>query len=301
MKFSKVIVGAGALVFLHAANSQDLDNSKLPKLNEIKPIEVPSEYEPGVDPLLHGWAVSLVYRDAETSDKTRPTVIKEDGYQLGVGFRIGEDWFGRLTAEFADQKVDSQPLQFPIDLKSDNETDNYTVLLGHSFNPVFSVAGFYGQGKGTGVYDFPGGGPVAGASDSDSDRYGLIGTVSLPFGKALTSTSLTYLHSEADQTFPPGNLPPTDSFEVDVFSLGSSLIYPLGDGFSAIGNLAFNHIGSQKVAAGSTSPDENWFSGGVGLSYQINANADVRLSHQRWIGNSTTAYRTTGLELVYRF
>lgn len=301
MRFSKLIAGAGVFAALHGANAQNLDNSKLPKLNEIKPIAVPGTYEPGVDDFIHSWSVSIGYRDSQTSDKTRPTVIKEDGFQLGTGFRIGEDWFGRFTAEFADQAVDSQPLGFPLDLKSDNEAYNYTLMLGRSFNQVFSMAGFYGQGKGTGTYDFPGLATVPGASNSDSDRYGLIGTMVLPFGNLLTSTSLTYLHSETDQTFPPGNIPPTDSFEADVFSLATFAAYPLGKGFSALGNVAINHIGSQKVAAGSSVPDENWLSGGLGVSYRINANADVRLNHQRWLGNSTTAFRTTGLELVYRF
>jgi hypothetical protein len=300
-KLYSVIGSVGMIALSQGVWAQDLDNSKLPKLNEIKPIEVPGAYQPGVDPFVHDWSVSLGYRDAKTTDKTRPTVVKEDGYQLGVGFGLGENWFGRFLAEFSDQKVDSQPLGFALDLKSNNETDNYTLMLGRSFNRVFSLTGFYGQGTGSGTYDFPGLATVQGASDSDSDRYGLIGTVNLPFGDMLTSTSLTYLHSEADQTFPPGNIPPTDSSEVDVYSLATSAIYPLGHGFTAIGNVAFNHIGSQKVAAGSTTPDENWFSGGLGVSYRLNMNADVRLNHQRWLGNSTTGYRTTGLELVYRF
>lgn len=301
MKNFTYMASAGLIVLSQGAIAQDLDNSKLPKVNEIKPIEEASAYQPGVDPFVHNWSVSVGYRNSETSDKTRPTVVKEDGYQLGVGFSLGEDWFGRLLAEFTEQKVDSQPLAFPLDLRSNNEADNYTLMLGRSFNRVFSLTGFYGQGTGTGTYDFPGLATVPGASDSDSDRYGLIGTISLPLGNMLTSTSLTYLHSEADQTFPPGNIPPTDSFEVDVYSLSTSAIYPMGRGFTAIGNVAFNHIGSQVVPAGSTQPDENWFSGGLGVSYRLNMSTDLRLSHQRWLGNGTTAYRTTGFELVYRF
>ncbi|HEX4918983.1 MAG TPA: hypothetical protein VFV43_13855 [Limnobacter sp.] len=301
MHARKSLLGLGLLAVSTGLSAQTLNNSSLPKLEEIKPLEGVVGYRPGVDPLVHSWSLSVGYRDSQSSDKTRPTEVKEDGYSLGVGFKLGESWFGRVGAEFAEQDVKSQPLAFPLDLRSKNDADNYNVVIGYSFNRVFSLAGFYGQGDGSGTYDFPGLATVAGSSNSDTDRYGLIASASLPVGGWLTTTSLSYLHSETDQVYPPGNLPPMDSFEADVYTLSTLGAYPLGNGFTALANLAFSHIGSQTVAQGSTAPDENWFSGGLGLAYEVTPQATVRLMHQRWLGNSTTAYRTTGLELVYRF
>ncbi|HEX4843762.1 MAG TPA: hypothetical protein VFV57_08820, partial [Limnobacter sp.] len=109
MHARKSLIGLGLMAMSAGLSAQTLDNSKLPKLEDIKPVTGAVGYQPGVDPFIHSWSVSVGYRDSQSSDKTRVTEVKEDGYSLGVGFRLGESWFGRVGAELAEQEVKSEP------------------------------------------------------------------------------------------------------------------------------------------------------------------------------------------------
>lgn len=270
---------------------------QLPKLEDVQPVEVPGLGGPKGEGFFHSPFATLEYRVSDTSDRTRVTKVSEQGYGLAAGLHVGKRARFQLSTFFSEQDVDSQPLLFPIDLKSDNETEDYMLSVDYSFMPGVYVSGFYGQGEGKGTYTFLSLFPVDGASSSDTDRYGVSTTITLPTRGVLTELSATYLHTESDQTYPPGNDPLTDSFEADVYSIGVSSVLPLSNKVNLAGNLNYVHIGSQKIAQGNLEIDRNWFTTGAGLSYELDIKTRVTFSHQRWISNQTTSFRTTSVQL----
>jgi hypothetical protein len=293
-----------SLLFHSNAKADDstFDNSRLPSLEEIKPLPESAldRYQPSFfhDVILsvEGNYSYLEHRDGQ------PARLRAEskGADISLATGLGGVGFAVVRGSFSAYQMESRVVEFPLDLVADAYARDIDAAIGLNVLPFLRMGVTGGIGNGDANYAFT---AFTGGSDSDSTSKRLGGFVGgfYPVGPFLLSADVNYLTIWNDQSYAPTNNPPRASWDGEMMTLTLGADYQAMPDLTVWGKVGFNHILSQTVAPADTPNDRNWTALELGATYALSDKIDLKVSGLTWAGNSKFNFTQISAGMNYRF
>lgn len=281
-----------------ADNAKPDEKIQLPSLDQVKPLKQQPK-------LLHDFVLSLKYWSSHSSNKDQTWAGSTDIHSatLGISFNIGQIGFAGASVTRGQQKSETT-LAFPSNtyhLHLERPNTAWSIEGGIHPLPFLFIGATVGKGTSNDKYWFASF-PTPMHGDSSAWNYGAFASGIVPIGKTvLLEPSILVLHFKHDQNYPPGNSPPTNSYDSTILATNLAASYRITPRLTLEGNVANNNVIEEKVAIGSVGHDANWQTLGIGGAYELTKKLALTGKYIAWTSNARQSYHKLSVGLNYKF
>ncbi len=220
---------------------------------------------------------------------------------LGLDFRVGDQGFAAISGQIGRENVDTQPVDFPLDLTNSNTFRGIDVMAGYMIVPGISLGlvGGYGHANAAYVFAFDPANELD--SSGNSRRFGGFANAMVPTSLGLLSGTVAIVRSSGSQDYDPGNIPPSTDWSNTLGVVDVTLTHPLTETVTLKGGVSYSRILAETAAAGSIERDDDWFTLKGGLLVDISSTLQWQANASTWLGNDTNRNLRVTTGFTYRF
>ncbi|MBB4064185.1 hypothetical protein [Gellertiella hungarica] len=251
----------------------------------------------------HDFKISVMtsYNHTWRTDDSKPLDRRARDLSLEMNFRIGSDAYAAISGQIGREDIETQPLEFPLDMDNSNSFRGFDVMAGYMFVPGISVGLMGGYGSADATYVFALDPANELGSSGNSRRFGGFANVMLPTSAGMLSGTVAIVRSSGSQTYNPGNIPPSTDWSSTLGVIDVTLAHPVTADFMIKGGASYSRILSENAAAGSLERDRDWITLKGGVLYNVTSTLQWQANASTWLGNDTNRNVRIASGFTYRF